>query len=117
MFDAWQLACGAVVVLLVAIAFWRSRERQPDEPRAASKLERVRQYRERYGVGLREALQAIEAQDAGAPLQPMAAPPPAADVEALVRQGRVIEAIKAYREQTGASLVEAKQVVDRLRKG
>jgi ribosomal protein L7/L12 len=32
----------------------------------------------------------------------------------LVRQGRKIEAIKLYREQTGAGLAEAKEAVDRL---
>lgn len=40
---------------------------------------------------------------------------PAPDVELLVREGRVIDAIKLYREQTGVSLAEAKQAVDRLR--
>ncbi len=32
----------------------------------------------------------------------------------LVRQGRKIEAIKLYREQTGAGLAEAKEAIDRL---
>jgi ribosomal protein L7/L12 len=31
-----------------------------------------------------------------------------------VENGRTIEAIRAYRKQTGASLVEAKQAVDRI---
>jgi ribosomal protein L7/L12 len=35
-------------------------------------------------------------------------------VEALLRRGRSIEAIKAYREATGAGLREAKEAVDRL---
>jgi ribosomal protein L7/L12 len=35
-------------------------------------------------------------------------------VEALVGQGKTIQAIKAYREATGADLREAKEAVDRL---
>jgi ribosomal protein L7/L12 len=36
------------------------------------------------------------------------------EVAELVRQNRKIEAIKLYREMTGAGLKEAKEVVDRL---
>lgn len=40
---------------------------------------------------------------------------PALDrVVALVRDGRKIDAIKAYREITGAGLVEAKEAVERM---
>jgi ribosomal protein L7/L12 len=35
-------------------------------------------------------------------------------VEALLRRGKTIEAIKVYREATGAGLREAKEAVDRL---
>ncbi|WP_198961700.1 hypothetical protein [Pseudonocardia sp. MH-G8] len=35
-------------------------------------------------------------------------------VEALLRRGRQIEAIKSYREATGAGLREAKEAVDRI---
>jgi ribosomal protein L7/L12 len=35
-------------------------------------------------------------------------------VEALVAQGKTVQAIRAYREATGADLLEAKQTVDRL---
>jgi ribosomal protein L7/L12 len=31
-----------------------------------------------------------------------------------LQSGRMIEAVRAYRKQTGASLVEAKQAVDRI---
>ena len=36
------------------------------------------------------------------------------DILELVRQGKKIEAIKVYREQTGAGLMEAKQYIDGL---
>ncbi|OIJ95946.1 ribosomal protein L7/L12 [Streptomyces monashensis] len=35
-------------------------------------------------------------------------------VEALVREGKQVAAIKAYREMTGADLKEAKDAVDRM---
>ncbi|SDD97337.1 hypothetical protein [Streptomyces prasinopilosus] len=35
-------------------------------------------------------------------------------IVALVREGRTVQAVKAYREATGAGLLEAKQAVDRL---
>jgi ribosomal protein L7/L12 len=37
------------------------------------------------------------------------------EAESLVRAGRKVEAIKVYRELTGASLAKAKEVVDRLK--
>jgi ribosomal protein L7/L12 len=40
--------------------------------------------------------------------------PVLSEVAELVRQNRKIEAIKLYREMTGTSLKEAKEVVDRL---
>ncbi|MDP9795629.1 ribosomal protein L7/L12 [Catenuloplanes nepalensis] len=43
------------------------------------------------------------------------APPSYPDVVELAGQGRSIEAIRLYRQHTGASLVEAKRFVDGLR--
>jgi ribosomal protein L7/L12 len=40
--------------------------------------------------------------------------PEVAEVIRHVDNGRTVEAIRAYRQQTGASLLEAKQAVDRL---
>ncbi|GGP39753.1 hypothetical protein [Streptomyces calvus] len=36
------------------------------------------------------------------------------EVVALVREGRKVQAVKRYREITGADLLEAKEAVDRL---
>ncbi|MFF3894565.1 ribosomal protein L7/L12 [Streptomyces sp. NPDC001812] len=36
------------------------------------------------------------------------------EIVALVREGKRIQAVKAYREVTGAGLAEAKEAVDRL---
>ena len=41
-----------------------------------------------------------------------ALPPISEECRRLVAEGRVIEAIKAYREHTGAGLVEAKDAID-----
>lgn len=49
-----------------------------------------------------------------APPAPAPAPP---EVEALLRAGKTIEAIKRYREATGVSLKEAKDAVEALRAG
>ncbi|GAA3794198.1 hypothetical protein GCM10022403_030070 [Streptomyces coacervatus] len=38
------------------------------------------------------------------------------EVDALLRDGKKIQAIKAYREATGAGLREAKEAVDKLEK-
>ncbi|WP_103340711.1 hypothetical protein [Amycolatopsis sp. CA-126428] len=40
--------------------------------------------------------------------------PELAEVSALLRQGKKIQAIKAYRERTGADLKEARDAVERL---
>lgn len=45
------------------------------------------------------------------------APQVSPEVADLVRSGKKIEAIKAYREMTGASLVEAKERVEAIERG
>ena len=119
----WLFAAAIGFVALCGIALWRNRSsatRDPHQnrPQAPNKIERIRAYRQRTGVGLKEALLAIEAQDRGEALPepaPSAAAAPNPELLELVHEGRVIDAIKLYREQTGASLLEAKQAIDRLR--
>lgn len=50
-------------------------------------------------------------------IEPDSAVPGLDEVRALVRDGKKIQAIKAYREATGAALVEAKEAVDRIEAG
>jgi ribosomal protein L7/L12 len=117
----WLVAAAISFALLCGIALWRNRASATGDPHALrqlspNKIERIRAHRKETGVGLKEALLAIEAQDRGQPLpEPAPASPLAPDIHALVQRGQVIDAIKLYREQTGASLVEAKQAIDRLR--
>ena len=44
-------------------------------------------------------------------------PSPGGEVRAAIDRGQLIAAIKAYREQSGAGLAEAKRVVDALARG
>jgi ribosomal protein L7/L12 len=79
------------------------------------KIEAIKVYRERTGAGLAEAKDAVEALEAGQKL-----PSQAIDggfeneLVALLEQGQKIEAIRVYREKTGAGLKEAKDAVEAL---
>lgn len=82
---------------------------------AGEKIQAIKLYREQTGAGLRDAKDAVEAMARGeAP--PRATMPSAnsATLENLIRAGRKIEAIKLYREQTGAGLKDAKDHVEAL---
>ena len=80
------------------------------------KIEAIKVYREATGAGLKEAKDAVEALDLRGGL-----PHPhgiGKDVEpellSLLRRGEKIQAIKLYREKTGAGLKEAKDAVEAL---
>jgi ribosomal protein L7/L12 len=65
---------------------------------------------------LERAVEFLLAQGGSQPQSPVGSPPLIyADVVELKRQGKVIEAIKAYRLKTNAGLAEAKQFVDNLK--
>lgn len=108
-----------------------SRSPSPREPpetlqellRAGKKINAIKVYREQHGVGLKEAKDAVERMMAG---QPHELPPKAllrevndSEIEASIRRGALIDAIKLYREKNGVGLKEAKDAVeawrDRLR--
>jgi ribosomal protein L7/L12 len=121
------LAAIVGVVFLVALQRLLSRSNQTGypssvrsgakrEPRPPSKIERIKQYREQHGVGLKEAKDAIEAEDEGRTLpKPNSTRQQPESLEALVRAGRTIEAIKQYRAQHQVGLKEAKEAIDALR--
>ena len=80
-------------------------------------IEAVAMQRRLTGQGLYDAKQAIDRmRDTGVWEGPVTPPTPADDpaVAALVQEGRLIEAIKLYRETHGGDLATAKSVVDRL---
>lgn len=80
-------------------------------------IDAVAMQRRLTGQGLYDAKQAIDRmRDTGVwegPAAP-AAPPDDAAVAALAKDGRLIEAIKLYRETYGGDLASAKDAVDRL---
>jgi len=80
------------------------------------KIEAIKVYRERTGAGLAEAKDAVEALEAGKRLPSQGMTDPESDKEliALLEQGQKIEAIRMYREKTGAGLKEAKDAVEAL---
>jgi ribosomal protein L7/L12 len=85
-----------------------------------NKIEAIKVYREATGTGLKEAKDAVEALDADSVL-PMAQQAnvmgePSEKVNALLERGNIIEAIKAYREITGAGLKEAKDAIDAIKR-
>lgn len=88
--------------------------------RAGKKIEAIKRYREQTGVGLKEAKDAVEAMESGAPV---ALPSKSqllrqvtdSEIEAQIRSGHLIDAIKLYREKTGVGLKEAKDAVEAWR--
>jgi ribosomal protein L7/L12 len=91
-----------------------------DLVRSGKKIEAIKIYRQRMGVGLKEAKDAVEALERGelVPVPPAVsqnfAESDVRDFVTLLRQGKMIAAIKLYREKTGVGLAEAKAAVETL---
>ena len=93
--------------------------------RRGNKIEAIKLYRERRGVDLRTAKEAVEAMMTGGPsawapsVGRRSAGPARVedfdDVVAAVDNGQLILAIKLYREHTGVGLKDAKDAVDDFR--
>lgn len=88
------------------------------------RIQAIKVYREHTGVGLREAITAVdqmaEELPVGSEPHPFEAPPvaayPSEEVRRLLMERKKIQAIKVYREQTGVGLREAKNAVDQMEK-
>jgi ribosomal protein L7/L12 len=80
------------------------------------KIEAIKIYRERTGVGLAEAKDAVERLEQGSTLADEGPLPANIDSRLLelLMAGRKIEAIKLYRVQTHSGLKEAKEAVEAL---
>ena len=82
------------------------------------KIEAIKRYRQRFGVGLAEAKDAIDALEQSSHLPEEAQHFDPADIEheivSLLEQDRKIEAIKVYREFRGGGLKEAKDAVEKI---
>lgn len=85
-------------------------------------IDAVKIYREATGASLRDSKQAVDAIAGGASIEEVAppgscSPPSQEDVRELLRNGGTkIEAIKLYRDVTGAGLKEAKEAVEAMEK-
>lgn len=77
------------------------------------KIQAIKIYREATGAGLAEAKNAVEAIEQG-PARSTTNSDFEQELLSLLEQGRKIEAIKRYREQSGTGLKEAKDAVDLL---
>lgn len=77
------------------------------------KLQAIKKYREATGAGLAEAKTAVEARERELHHDRPASPEQvSSDVDAELLAGRKIQAIKLYRQATGAGLAEAKRAVE-----
>lgn len=89
---------------------------------AGQKIPAIKLYRQRYGVGLKEAKEAVERMVAGEPPAQIFTPsafvsaPTGSDedIRQLADSGNVISAIMLYRERHGTGLKEAKDAVERM---
>ena len=83
------------------------------------KIQAIKVYRERTGVGLRQAKEAVEAIERGESLSipEMVDESFERELIALLDQGQKIQAIKLYRERTGVGLKKAKDAVEAIQRG
>ncbi len=81
------------------------------------KVHAIKRYRELMGVGLKEAKEAVEhfeLTSSWSVSSKMSTSDMEETMEALICDGKIIGAIKLYREQTGKSLPEAKDFVENM---
>ena len=81
------------------------------------KIQAIKLYREQMKTGLKEAKEAVdhfELTGSWAPISQGNNIEHDNEIESLIRQGKIIGAIKLYREQTGKSLPEAKDFIENL---
>lgn len=82
---------------------------------AGKKIEAIKLYRGLTGMGLKEAKDAVEALERGESIVSKSLDE-SAEVQMLLllKQGNKIQAIKLYRERTGAGLKDSKEAVEAL---
>ena len=81
------------------------------------KVQAIKLYREKMGTGLKEAKEAVEHFEltgSWSVSSKMSISDMEETMEALICEGKIIGAIKLYREQTGKSLPEAKDFVENM---
>ena len=83
--------------------------------RGGNKIAAIKLYREKTGLGRKEAKDAVDSMDLSTSGAQATAGAPMAEVEAAIQRGNLIEAIKLYREVTGMGLKESKDAVEAMR--
>jgi ribosomal protein L7/L12/DNA-binding beta-propeller fold protein YncE len=85
------------------------------------KIEAIKLYREVFGVGLKEAKDAVEQIEAGQPVTfvqtvqtPLDADQFTAELQQLISQGDKVEAVKRYHQTYQVGLKQAKEAIDGL---
>lgn len=81
-----------------------------------NKMEAIKLFRERTDVGLKEAKDAVEAMERDkSPLSPdRLESKQEQEVLVLLREGKKMEAIKLYRQATGAGMKDSREAVEAL---
>lgn len=106
----WSWVISAVIATIISSLIRSGKGRQMSR-RLTALEDEVRVLREKLGVTPYLA-------SSQPPIVTSTAMPVSAgsmpDVEALIRQGQLIPAIKVYREQTGAGLKDAKEAVEAM---
>lgn len=92
--------------------------------RRGQKIAAIKRYREVYGSDLKSAKEAVDALEEGREVAPpsilappqtlteVASDPSMAEIDALVRAGHKIDAIRVYRQRYSVGLKEAKDAID-----
>jgi ribosomal protein L7/L12 len=82
-----------------------------------AKMEAIKLYRERTGSTLvvaKRAVEAMEAEQAAQNLASVTGEGWQAEIVELLRAGKKLDAIKRYKERTGASLMDSKEAVESI---
>jgi ribosomal protein L7/L12 len=99
----------------------QQRERIDEALTAGQMIQAIKLYREFTGVGLKEAKDAIDAWQSGNPAEATSAPAPRGirpeterEFKRLLEEGKKIEAIRRFRQETGLGLKESKDAIEAL---
>ena len=123
----WWIAILAGAYLMGSILLRRATDLPPGDDdgtlvrlaESGHRIEAVRRYRARHGGGLKDAKEAVERLALGERVEPPVVSPvhSTLEIDTLIREGRQLEAIKAYREaHPEADLLVAKEAVEVIAK-
>ncbi|HEX5323551.1 MAG TPA: ribosomal protein L7/L12 [Capsulimonadaceae bacterium] len=105
----WSWVLSAAIAAVISSVIRSSKGRQT-ATRLTALEDEVRALRERLGIP--QSL--TYGQTTEFPATASIPPGPMAEIESEIRQGKKINAIKVYREQTGVGLKEAKDAVEAM---